>query len=126
VAGLDDAALDRLARYFAGRSSPLPRTPASDAPGRNAAAICTPCHGAFGVSGNDAWPDLAGQRSDYLEAQLQAFADGTRRDVVMSRVAGSLDAESIAAISRYFETLRTPRVNPSDAPDPAAAPAPPP
>jgi cytochrome c553 len=126
VAGLDDEALDRLARYFAGLSSPLPRPPASDAPGRNAAAICTPCHGAFGVSGNDAWPNLAGQRSDYLEAQLQAFASGKRRDVVMSRMAGSLDVESIAAVSRYFEALRTARLSPAGAPDPAAAREPPP
>ena len=126
LAGLDGDTLDRLARHFASQRPRLLRAPASDEPGRNAAAICTPCHGAFGTSGNDAWPNLAGQRADYLEAQLNAYASGKRPHAVMSRVARSLDAGSIVTISRYFEGLADGRVTASAAPDPAAGPALPP
>lgn len=105
VSGLDDATLEQVAAHYAGLPARPLRPPAADAPGRNEAAVCTPCHGAFGVSGNDAWPSLAGQRADYLRIQLQAFANGTRRDAAMTRVAGALKADDIERLARYFENL---------------------
>ena len=44
-----------------------------------AAAVCAACHGANGVSVSDTIPNLAAQRAGYLEAQLKAFKDGTRK-----------------------------------------------
>ena len=44
-----------------------------------AAAVCAACHGANGVSVSDTIPNLAAQRLGYLEAQLKAFKDGTRK-----------------------------------------------
>ncbi|MGA7519082.1 MAG: c-type cytochrome, partial [Pseudolabrys sp.] len=43
-----------------------------------AATVCAACHGANGVSVSEHIPNLAGQRTGYLEAQLKAFKDGTR------------------------------------------------
>ncbi len=45
-----------------------------------AAAVCAACHGANGVSVSDTTiPNLAAQRVGYIEAQLKAFKDGTRK-----------------------------------------------
>ena len=49
-----------------------PMTQAADVEaGRaRAATVCAACHGANGVSVSDAIPNLAAQRTGYLEAQL--------------------------------------------------------
>ena len=44
-----------------------------------AGEICVACHGANGVSVSDTIPNLAGQRAAYLENQLKAFREGTRK-----------------------------------------------
>ena len=44
------------------------------------ATVCAACHGANGVSVSDAIPNLAAQRAAYLEAQLKALKDGTRKN----------------------------------------------
>ena len=44
-----------------------------------ATQVCAACHGANGVSVSDTIPNLAAQRSAYIEAQLKAFKEGTRR-----------------------------------------------
>src|SRR5207245_4002765 len=43
------------------------------------ASVCAACHGANGQSVSDTIPNLAAQRAGYLEAQLKAFKDGTRK-----------------------------------------------
>ncbi len=67
-----------------------------------AAAVCAACHGASGVSVDDAVPHLAAQRSGYLEAQLKAFKDGTRKNAMMNAIATQLGADDIANIAAYF------------------------
>ena len=44
------------------------------------AMVCAACHGAAGVSVSDTIPNLAAQRAGYLEAQLKALKDGTRKN----------------------------------------------
>jgi len=41
--------------------------------------VCAACHGANGVSVSDTIPNLAAQRAAYIEGQLKAFKEGTRR-----------------------------------------------
>jgi cytochrome c553 len=74
-----------------------------------AASVCAACHGANGVSVNDAIPNLAAQRSGYLEAQLKAFKDGTRKaqtatspTAIMNAIATQLSADDIANVAAYF------------------------
>ena len=43
------------------------------------ATVCAACHGAIGVSVSDTIPNLAAQRTGYLEAQLKALKDGSRK-----------------------------------------------
>jgi len=70
-----------------------------------AQAVCAACHGANGVSVSDAIPNLAGQRAPYLESQLRALKDGTRKHQVMGAIAAQLGADDIANVALYFASL---------------------
>jgi len=72
-----------------------------------AATLCAACHGAKGVSVSDAIPNLAAQRPAYIEAQLRAFKDGTRKHSgamshtdIMNVI--QLSAQEIANVAAYF------------------------
>jgi len=74
-----------------------------------AATVCAACHGANGVSVSDTIPNLAAQRAGYLEAQLKAFKDGTRKAqsatspaALMNAMAAQLSADDIANVAAYF------------------------
>jgi cytochrome c553 len=70
--------------------------------------VCAACHGANGVSVSDAIPNLAAQRAGYLEAQLRALKDGTRKNPLMNAIAAQLTAEDIANAAAYFASLPGP------------------
>lgn len=82
----------------------LPAAYAADAEaGRaKAAAVCAACHGATGVSVSDTIPNLAGQKARYLEAQLKALKDGSRKNPIMSAIATQLSADDIANVAAHF------------------------
>jgi cytochrome c553 len=82
-------------------------------------AACGACHGINGVSVADNIPNLAGQRTAYLEAQLRALKSGTRRNAVMNAIAAQLSAEDIANVAAYFSSLQT--VNAAAKSEPFAA-----
>src|SRR5258708_24060258 len=74
-----------------------------------AATVCAACHGANGVSVSDTIPNLAAQRAGYLEAQLKAFKEGTRKAqsatspaALMNAMAAQLSADDIANVAAYF------------------------
>ena len=69
------------------------------------AAVCSACHGANGVSVGDAIPNLAGQKPAYLEAQLKALKDGTRKNPVMNAIASQLTPDEISNVAAYFASL---------------------
>ena len=68
-------------------------------------AVCAACHGANGISVSDAIPNLAGQKVAYLESQLKALKDGSRKNPVMNAMAAQLSAEDIANVAAYFASL---------------------
>src|SRR5258705_10011942 len=77
-----------------------------------AAAVCAACHGANGVSVSDTIPNLAAQRAGYLEAQLKAFKEGTRRaagptspTATMAAIATQLSADDMSNAAAYFASL---------------------
>src|ERR1700692_4287576 len=72
------------------------------------ATVCAACHGANGVSVSDAIPNLAAQRAGYLEAQLRALKDGTRKNPLMNAIAAQLTAEDMANAAAYFASLPGP------------------
>ena len=75
------------------------------AAGKVKSATCAACHGANGISGNDLWPNLAGQKQGYLAAQLKAFRDGARNNPVMSPMAAGLADADIADLAAYYSSL---------------------
>ncbi len=74
--------------------------------GKAGAAICAGCHGAKGISATGAFPNLAGQKADYLAAQLKAFRDKTRASPVMAPLAVNLKDDDIANLAAYFASLK--------------------
>jgi cytochrome c553 len=75
------------------------------AAGKAKAATCAGCHGANGISANNLWPNLKGQKADYLVKQLKAFRDGQRQDPMMGGMAKSLSDADIANVAAYFSSL---------------------
>jgi cytochrome c553 len=69
-----------------------------------ASAVCSACHGVNGVSVSDTIPNLAGQKARYLEAQLAALKDGSRKAPVMNAMAAQLSGDDIANVAAYFAT----------------------
>jgi cytochrome c553 len=67
-----------------------------------AEAVCAACHGAAGVSVSDGIPHLAAQRAGYLEGQLKAFKEGTRKNPIMTAIAPQLGSEDIANVAAHF------------------------
>ncbi len=66
---------------------------------------CVACHGARGLSANPLWPNLAGQKPDYISKQLNDFKEGRRQDPLMTAVAQTLSVDDIKAIAAYFSSL---------------------
>jgi cytochrome c553 len=69
---------------------------------------CAACHGAR-AGGPIETPTLAGQREEYLLAQLQAYAKGERHNDVYTRmrgIAAKLKPDEMARIARYYAGLR--------------------
>ena len=75
------------------------------AAGKAKSAVCAACHGPAGVSANDIWPNLAGQKAGYLAAQMKAFRDGKRTDPMMSPMAAPLSDTDIDNLAAYFSSL---------------------
>lgn len=73
--------------------------------GKAKSSTCAACHGAEGISPNDLWPNLAGQKEGYLIKQLKAFRDGDRKDPMMAPMAAPLSDEDIANLAAYFSSL---------------------
>lgn len=65
-------------------------------------AVCAACHGVNGVSVADNIPNLAAQKAAYIEAQLKALKDGTRKNPVMGAIATQLSGDDIANVAAYF------------------------
>lgn len=74
------------------------------AAGKEKSSTCAACHGADGISPNDLWPNLKGQKFGYLVKQLKAFKDGSRKDPMMSPMAAPLSDEDINNLSAFFSS----------------------
>jgi YVTN family beta-propeller protein len=76
------------------------------AAGRSKARECAACHGPSGASTNDEWPNLAGQKYAYLIKQLKAFQHGSRKNPIMTPIAGQLSDRDVSDLAAYFSTLK--------------------
>jgi len=85
--------------------APLHAAPDLEAGRAKAQAVCAACHGANGVSVSDSIPNLAGQRSAYLENQLKAWKSGTRKNPVMNAIGAQLSGDEMGNLAAYFASL---------------------
>src|SRR5262245_60190030 len=92
--------------------TPLAQAADIEAGKAKVATVCSACHGANGVSVSDTIPNLAAQRAGYIEAQLKAFKEGTRKaagptspTATMAAIAAQLSADDAANVAAYFASL---------------------
>jgi cytochrome c553 len=71
-----------------------------------ATGMCAACHGANGISAAGNFPNLAGQKEEYLATALKAYRDKTRNAPIMNNMAASLKDEDIANLAAYFSSLK--------------------
>ena len=74
--------------------------------GQTKTAICAACHGAEGISPNDLWPNLAGQKEGYLVAQMKAFRSGERNNPMMMPMVAPLSDADIDDLAAYYASLK--------------------
>ncbi len=76
------------------------------AAGKTKAATCAGCHGANGISIADNYPNLAGQKAEYIVKQLKAFQAGSNRnDPVMAPMAAALSEQDMQDVAAYFSSF---------------------
>ncbi|WP_456449163.1 c-type cytochrome [Thiolapillus sp.] len=96
-----------IAALVAGMGSMGSALAAGDAAaGKVKAAVCAACHGADGISVNPMWPNLRGQKADYIIKQLKAFKAGTRKDPLMSPQAAALSDQDVENVAAHFSSLK--------------------
>jgi cytochrome c553 len=71
--------------------------------GKIKSALCQSCHGEDGISATSNYPKLAGQYAAYIQKQIKNFKEGSRKDPVMSDMAGTVtNDQDLLDISAYF------------------------
>ncbi len=68
--------------------------------------LCASCHGLEGISTVGLYPNLAGQKEEYLVKQLQQFKTRERNDPIMSSMAEPLSPEMVNELAAYFAGLK--------------------
>jgi cytochrome c553 len=71
-----------------------------------ATGVCAGCHGPKGVSGAEMFPNLAGQKKQYLVSALKAYRDKTRQAPMMNSMAASLTDQQIEDLAAYYAALK--------------------
>jgi len=106
AANLTDQEINNLAAFFASvQNKGAGGDSGLAAKGKSKAPMCFGCHGDK-AKGMGVTPRLAGQYPAYLQRQLQAFKDGTRKNGPMSGIAKMLSEEEIKAVTEYMGSLK--------------------
>ncbi|MCL4779195.1 MAG: c-type cytochrome [Gammaproteobacteria bacterium] len=67
--------------------------------------LCAACHGPQGISVNPLWPNIAGQKADYLQKAMRDYKNGTRNDPLMTPIGTTLSDSDIAGLAAYYAAL---------------------
>lgn len=79
---------------------------AQEPPGKAQSKVCAACHGAEGVSNNTLWPNIAGQKKDYLLKQMRDFQSGERKNPLMTSLIQTLSESDLENLSVYYSQLK--------------------
>ncbi|MFI3137238.1 MAG: cytochrome c [Methylococcaceae bacterium] len=72
------------------------------AKGQLLSSACAECHGKYGLSSKETYPNIAGQKQAYIIKALQQYKSGQRSDTTMQAMVGPLSAEDIDNLATYF------------------------
>jgi cytochrome c553 len=73
--------------------------------GRGRSLACQACHGSSGIGTAPDIPNLAGQKTAYLQAQLTAFRKGERKHELMNAIAAQLNDADIENLAAFWGSL---------------------
>jgi len=76
--------------------------------GKAKATVCSACHGANGIAPTSMFPNLAGQRAEYLYWQLVEFKREARPESAMTSQVANLDDATLRDLAAYFASLAPP------------------
>lgn len=76
--------------------------------GKAKAAVCSGCHGANGIAPAAMFPNLAGQRAEYLYWQLVELKREARPESPMTSQIANLDDAAFRDLAAYFASLPPP------------------
>lgn len=68
-------------------------------------STCIACHGEQGISPNDQWPNIAGQKKTYLLNQLREFKSGVRQNDLMTPIAKMLTDKQMEWLAIYYSEI---------------------
>ena len=74
--------------------------------GKQRATICFACHGPDGQSLNPEYPNLAGQKEQYLVKQLTAFKAGERKNPLMTPMVAQLSDQDVFDVAAFFSSQK--------------------
>lgn len=92
------------------------------AAGKAKSELCAACHGAAGISIAPNFPNLAGQRAEYLYWELVEYQSGAMPESAMTPLAASLNEQDMRDLALYYASLpagRAPAQEEAPAPDTA-------
>ncbi|MCK5354278.1 MAG: cytochrome c [Methyloprofundus sp.] len=75
--------------------------------GRALSTQCSACHGTYGLSSSEQFPNIAGQKEAYLVSQLLKYKSGEITDPLMSAIVGPLGNDDINDLAAYFSANET-------------------
>ena len=76
------------------------------AAGKVKSAQCMACHGAEGISPIGLYPNLAGQKEQYLVKQINDFRSGVRKDPTMQAMIAALSEADVANLAAYYASIK--------------------
>lgn len=82
-----------------------PAASGDPAQGQGKSAICAQCHGKNGISIVPIYPNLAGQKEQYLVLSLQAYRSGERVNMAMTPHARNLSDQDIADLAAFYARM---------------------
>ena len=99
------SSLEEMLGYVEQRiNDPEARDKAIEA-GQERALLCNYCHGEDGNSLKPDVPNLAGQNAGYLLDQIDKFADGRRKDMVMNSLAENFSPEDKVNLAIFYASM---------------------
>lgn len=74
--------------------------------GKAKSESCNSCHGMNGKSTNPNYPNLAGQKQNYLIKAIKDYRDGNRKDPMMAGMVGSLSDQDIENLAAFYSAVK--------------------